>query len=124
MRKFKIQQRETGTVMESLLTETQAYDMLLNYEQLDEANDIYEVDFYEVVEMTKSEIILHGLKKYFLHAEYIGIDKDNIHELLIHSYNFGNSDMRMINDIAPLFGFSLFVLQDTNKLKITLWFKD
>tara|TARA_R110000868_G_scaffold400868_1_gene675588 strand:+ start:2250 stop:2405 length:156 start_codon:yes stop_codon:yes gene_type:complete len=51
MKKYKIQDKETGTIIEDNLTENEAKKLLIVYEIEDNKNEIYEKDFYEIVEM-------------------------------------------------------------------------
>jgi hypothetical protein len=50
MKKYKIQDRQTGELIESNLTLEQAKELVLKYEEADKSEGIYEPDFYEIVE--------------------------------------------------------------------------
>jgi len=55
MKKYKIQDREAGNVIESGLTQKQADQMLVKFEDTDKAEGNYTPDFYEIVrDMTKT----------------------------------------------------------------------
>ena len=47
---YKIQDREAGNVIESGLTKAEAEKMLKRFESEDRRNNVYEQDFYEIVE--------------------------------------------------------------------------
>lgn len=50
MKKYKIQDREAGNVIESNLTLQEAQEQVKIYEQMDIDDDTYVADFYEIVE--------------------------------------------------------------------------
>ena len=51
MKKYVIRDRESGNIIESNLTLDEAQKLLSIFESQDEEDDIYEADFYEIVEM-------------------------------------------------------------------------
>ena len=50
MKKYQIQNRETGAIIEDNLTQDEAKQLLIAYETEDKKNEIYEEDFYEISE--------------------------------------------------------------------------
>lgn len=50
MKKFIIQDREAGNVIEKFKTLQEAQNKLQEYEEQDKAEGIYEENFYEIVE--------------------------------------------------------------------------
>jgi hypothetical protein len=54
MRKYKIQDRQTGELIESNLTLEQAKQILEVFETTDKSDGTYEPDFYEIVEITET----------------------------------------------------------------------
>jgi hypothetical protein len=54
MTKYKIQDRETGTLIIDELTLKDAQELLEEFEYSDKGDGLYEPDFYEIVEMTET----------------------------------------------------------------------
>lgn len=50
MKTYKIQDREAGNVIEAGLTEQEAKEMLIKFENSDKEEGTYSEDFYEIVE--------------------------------------------------------------------------
>lgn len=55
MKKYKIQDREAGNVIEKNLTLSQAQKLLKKYESTDKKEKTYSPDFYEIKEMEGDE---------------------------------------------------------------------
>lgn len=55
MKKYKIQDRETGTCIESGLSRYEAENLILKYEISDKIEGIYQPNFYEIVECVENE---------------------------------------------------------------------
>ena len=50
MKKFVIQDKQTGTLIDEFTTYEQAQNQLEEYEEQDRQEGIYEADFYEIAE--------------------------------------------------------------------------
>jgi hypothetical protein len=59
---WKIQDRETGTLIDTFKTEADAEKKLQEYEEQDEKDGTYEPDFYEIVEVNKYIVTLVGVE--------------------------------------------------------------
>ena len=50
MKTYTIQDRETGNIIETRLTEQEAKEMLIKFENTDKKEGTYSENFYEIVE--------------------------------------------------------------------------